>query len=70
MREVKIGQAGGGRALGREQGGPLGPRFFFLLRTALRDHQPPTTNRHQPPTATNRQPPTANGDQPPTANHC
>ena len=26
----------------------------FLSRTALRDHQPPTTNCHQPPTATNR----------------
>ena len=40
---------------------------FFLLRTAPRDHQPPTTNRHQPPTATNHQPPTANR-QPPTGN--
>ena len=32
--------------------------IFFVLRTALKDHQPPTANRHQPPTA-NRQPPTA-----------
>ena len=31
--------------------------LFFLLRTAPKDHQPPTANRHQPPTA-NRQPPT------------
>ena len=44
-----------------------GPDFFFLLRTAPRDHQPPTANRHQPPTATNRQPPTATNRQPPTA---
>ena len=35
---------------------------FFLLRTAPRDHQPPTAIRHQLPTAS--------GDQPPTANHC
>ena len=46
--------------------------FFFCevlpLRTASRDHQPPTTN-HQLPTATNRQWPTASGYQPPTA-HC
>ena len=33
--------------------------YFFLLRTAPTDHQPPTANRHQPPTATNRQPPPA-----------
>ena len=34
---------------------------FLLLRTAPRDHQPPTaTPPRQPPTATNRQPPTAN----------
>ena len=34
------------------------------LGTALRDHQPPTTNRYQPPTAANRQPPpTANRRQ-------
>ena len=44
-----------------------GPDFFFLLRTAPRDHQPPTPNSHQPPTATNRQPPTATNRQPPTA---
>ena len=46
--------------------------FFFCkgppLRTAPRDHQPPTANR-QPPTA-NRQPPTAHRQPPPTANHC
>ena len=54
----------------------LWDRDFFLLRTAPRDHQPPTTNRHQPPTATNRQPLTAaNRQQRPTANrqppnHC
>ena len=60
-----------------------GTRFFFFcqgppLRTAPRDHQPPTADSHQPPTATNRQPPTAShqppptasGDQPPTADHC
>ena len=46
--------------------------FFFCeglrLRTAPRDHQPPTANSHQPPTATNRQPPTAtNRRQPPAA---
>ena len=39
--------------------------FFFLLRTAPRDHQPPTANSHQLPTATNRQPPTATNRQPP-----
>ena len=33
-------------------GGVLKERIFFLLRTAPRDHQPPTANRHQPP-ATN-----------------
>ena len=37
-----------------------------ILRTAPRDHQPPTTNRHQPPTATYRQPPAATNRQPPT----
>ena len=45
------------------------PNFFllFLLRTAPRDHQPPTTNLHQPPTAANRQRrPTANRQSPPT----
>ena len=42
---------------------------FFLLRTAPRDHQPPTAKSHQPPTATNRQPPTAtNRQRRPTAN--
>ena len=52
------------------QRGPLGT-ILFLLRTAPRDHQPPTTNRHQPPPTASRQPPpTASGDQPPTANHC
>ena len=40
---------------------------FFLLRTAPRDHQPPTANSHQPPTATSRQPPTANRQLTPTA---
>ena len=58
------------------QGGPLGPRFSFLLRTALKDrskepstanHQPPpTANRHQPPTANCRQPPAATNRQLPT----
>ena len=33
------------------QGGPLGTGFFCWLRSAPRDHQPPTANR-QPPTAT------------------
>ena len=33
------------------------------LRTAPKDHQPPTSNRYQPPT-TNRQPPTAANRQP------
>ena len=56
-----------------------GPDFFFLLRTAPRDHRPPTANSHQPPTATNRQlpstanrhqPPTTNRQRRPTANHC
>ena len=60
-----------------------GPDFFFCqgppLRTAPRDHQPPTTNPHQPPTATNRRqspaatnrqlPTTANRHQPPITNH-
>ena len=59
-----------------------GRDFFFCsgppLRTAPRDHQPPTANhqppptadRRQPPAATNRQPPTtANRHQPPTTNH-
>ena len=40
-------------------GGPLGPSFFFWLRTAPRDHQPPTANCRQPPTANCLQPPTA-----------
>ena len=68
------------RLVGTTQGGPLGPRFFFLLRTALKDrpkgpstanHQPPpTANCRQPPAATNRQPPTtANRHQPPIPNH-
>ena len=35
---------------------------IFLLRTAPRDHQPPTANRHQPPTA-------ANCQLPATTNH-
>ena len=64
------------------QGGPLGPRFFFLLllRTALKDrpkgpsianHQPPpTASRHQPPTANCRQPPAATNRQPPTTANC
>ena len=45
-----------------DQGGPLGPRFFFLLRTALKDRPkgPPTANYQPPP----------NADQPPAANHC
>ena len=61
------------------QGGPLGLRFFFSLRTTLKDrpqgpstanHQPPpTANRHQPPTANCRQLPAATNRQPPiTAN--
>ena len=47
-------------------------RFFFLLRTALKDRPmgPPTANHQPPPTANHQSPPTANGDQPPTANHC
>ena len=36
---------------------PQSPFEGQPLRTATKDHQPPTaTNRHQPPTATNRQP--------------
>ena len=48
---------------------PPPPRLLRTpLRTAPRDHQPPTANSHQPPTATNRQPPTAtNRRQPPAA---
>ena len=48
----------------------MGPRLFFLLRTALGDRPkgPPTTNHQQPPTA-NRQPPTAaNRQRRPTTN--
>ena len=57
------GGGGGGRAVLK------GPDFFFLLRTAPRDHQPPTANSHQPPTATSRQPlPTATNHQSPTTN--
>ena len=44
--------------------------LFFLglpLRTAPRDHQPPTTNR-QPPTANRQPPPPTANRQPPTAN--
>ena len=41
---------------------------FFLLRIALTDSPPGTTNRQQLPTVTNRQLPTANRHQPPTAN--
>ena len=47
-------------------GRSLRDQIFFLLRTALKDHQPPTANSHQPPTA-NRQPPTASHQPPPTA---
>ena len=44
------------------------PNFFFLLRTALKDSTPRSTNC-QPPTATNSQPPpTANGQRPTAAN--
>ena len=55
-------------------GGSLRDEIFFFcegppLRTAPRDHQPPTANTHQPPTATSRQPPTAtNRQRRPTAN--
>ena len=44
----------------------LGTALFFLLRTALKDHQPPTANRHQLPTASNRQPQTADPTNRPT----
>ena len=50
------------------------PFFFFLVRIALKDRSPRTTNHQPPPTA--NQPPTANrqqlpiANQPPTANHC
>ena len=54
------------------QGGPLGPRFFFiLLRTALK-HRPkgPSTANHQPPPTSNRhQLPTTNCQRRPNANH-
>ena len=43
--------------------------FFFVLRTAPRDHQPPTAATRQTPTATNRQPPTLNRQPPAPANH-
>ena len=63
-----------------ESGRSQGTRFFFLLRTALKDRPkgpptanrqlPSTANRHQPSTTNRHQPPpTASGDQPPTANH-
>ena len=42
---------------------------FFLLRTAPRDHQPPTTNRRQPPTANHQPPPTGNRQPPTATNH-
>ena len=62
-------------------GRSLRDQFFFLLRTALKDHPkgpstansrqlPTATNHRQPPAATNRQlPTTANRHQPPTTNH-
>ena len=37
--------------------------FFFLVRTAPKDHQPPAANRHQPPAANRHQPPTGNRHQ-------
>ena len=42
-----------------------GPDFFFLLRTALKDHPkgPPTANRQLPSTANCHQPPTTNRRQ-------
>ena len=54
-----------------DQGGPLGTRSCFFcegppLRTASRDHQPPTTNRHQPPTANCKRRPIANRHPLPT----
>ena len=53
-----------------QPGRSLRDQIFFLLRTAPRDHQPPTADRHQPPTATNRQPrPTVNRCQPPPTTH-
>ena len=51
----------------KDQGGPLGPRFFFVKD---RPKGPSTANHQPPPTANRHQPPTASGDQPPTANHC
>ena len=60
--EGKSGQEG--------TGGSLRDWKFFLLRTALRDHQPPTANCHQTPTANRCQLPSATNHQPPTAaNH-
>ena len=47
---------------------PSGFAFFFLLRTAPKDHQPPTANRQPPPTANRHQPPTATNRQPPFNN--
>ena len=50
-------------------GRSLRDQIFFLLRTAPRDHQPPTANYHEPPIATNRQPrPTATNHPSPSAN--
>ena len=65
------GTAGLGRAVIKN------PNFFFLLRTAPEDHQPPTAsrqpptaNRHQPLAANRHPPPIATNRQlPPTANH-
>ena len=39
------------------------------LRTAPRDHQPPTANHQPPPTANHQPPPTANCQPPPTTNY-
>ena len=55
------GMGDGSRAVLKE------PDFFFVfgppLRTAPRDHQPPTANSHQPPTANRHQPPTTDRHQ-------
>ena len=68
VRGLCVVWGGGGGAVGR---GVLKEPIFFCegppLRTAPRDHQPPTANCQPPPTA-NHQPPTANRHQPPTAN--
>ena len=68
---MALWRGGAGEDTGQAEGrAVLKEPDFFLLRTAPRDHQPPTANSHQPPAATNRQPPPTTNHQAPTGtNH-